>query len=725
MRNLKSLVLGLSLLLCFSSVRADEGMWLLSLLKKNTAEMQEKGFKITAEDIYKVNESCIKDAIVGLGREGRPFRHFCTGEIISNQGLFLTNHHCGFGAIQSHSSPQHDYLSDGFWAYNKKEELSNPGITASILVRMEDVTKEVLKDIKDDMSEEDRYKTIEKVAISIEKDAEEGTDYKASVKSMFNSNQYFLFVYEIYRDVRLVGAPPQSMGKFGGDTDNWMWPRHTADFSLFRIYTDANGKPAAYSENNVPLKPKHHLPISIKGIEEGDFAMIMGFPGTTNRYLTSYGLEETMNITNKNRYDIRTVKLEIMMNDMLKDPKVRIQYSSKHASSANYWKYSNEQNKALKKLNTMAHKKEIEKEFLKWANKKKKRAAKYSEALNLIKKVFAERKHAAYQASYIGEALVNGAEAPGFAAKAGRLLNLLKAENQDTEAIEKAIKTIKEAGKGFYKDYNAPTDQKLMAGLFAFYADRIAMENRPSIFKTIEKEYANDFSKFAEKAYANSVFATEAKFNEFLEAPKAEALENDILYKTGISIENAGWKAYQATLKGAKELAKGKRLFVDGLLQINKKKLMAPDANSTLRLTYGNVGGYQPRDGVYYYHYTTLKGVMEKENPTSYEFKVPAKLKELYEAKDYGIYADTNGKLHTCFLTNNDITGGNSGSPVINGNGELIGTAFDGNSEAMSGDIDFEDNLQKCINLDVRYTLFIIDKFAGAQNIIDELTIVK
>eukprot|EP01029_Cantina_marsupialis_P031550 TRINITY_DN913_c0_g8_i1.p1 TRINITY_DN913_c0_g8~~TRINITY_DN913_c0_g8_i1.p1 ORF type:complete len:726 (-),score=147.92 TRINITY_DN913_c0_g8_i1:257-2434(-) len=725
MRKLVSLALGLCFILSFSNAKADEGMWLLSLLKKNVAEMQEKGFKLSAEDIYKVNESCMKDAIVGLGNEGRPFRHFCTGEIISDQGLFLTNHHCGFGVIQSHSTPEHDYLSDGFWAYNKKEELTNPGITASILVRMEDVTKKVVKELKDDMSEEDRYKAIEKVATEIEKKAEEGSHYKANVRSMFNGNQYFLFVYEIFKDVRLVGAPPQSMGKFGGDTDNWMWPRHTADFSLFRIYTGADGKPAAYSENNVPLKPKHHLPISIKGVEEGDFAMIMGFPGTTNRYLTSFGLEETMKITNQNRYDIRTVKLDIMMNDMLKDAKVRIQYASKHAGSANYWKYSNEQNKALKKLNTIGHKQEIEKEFLEWANAKPKRAAKYGEALNMIKKVYADRKDAMYQNSYVSEALVRGAEAPRFASNAAKLLDLLKAEEKDAEAIEKIINGLKGAAKGFYKDYNAPTDQKLMAGLFAFYAEHIAKENRPSIFTTIEEEYNNDFAAFAEKVYATSVFATADKFNKFMEAPEASVIENDLLFKTGASIREAYIAAYKAAGQGAEELEKGKRLFVDGLLQINKKKLMAPDANSTLRLTYGNVGGYSPKDGAYYYHYTTLKGVMEKEDPTSHEFKVPAKLKELYAKKDFGQYADKNGRLHTCFLTNNDITGGNSGSPVINGNGELIGTAFDGNSEAMSGDIDFEENLQRCINLDIRYTLFIIDKFAGAQNIIDELTIVK
>ena len=725
MRKFASLILGLSLLLSFSTAKADEGMWLLSLLKKNAAEMQQMGFQLSADDIYNINKSSLKDAIVGLGTEGRPFRHFCTGEIISDQGLFLTNHHCGFGAIQSHSTPEHDYLSDGFWAYNKKEELTNPGITASILVRMEDVTKKVLAKVKDDMTEEERYKAIEKVATELEKKAEEGTHYTANVKGMFEGNQYFLFVYVIYKDVRLVGAPPSSMGKFGGDTDNWMWPRHTADFSMFRIYTAPDGKPAAYSENNVPLKPNHHLPVSIKGIEEQDYAMIMGFPGTTNRYLTSFGLEETMKITNQNRYDIRTLKLKLMKEDMVKDPKIRIQYASKYAQSANYWKYSNEQNKALKKLNTMANKKAIEKEFLKWANEKSKRAAKYGAALDMIKKAYADRKDVKYAESYLAEALRRGPEAPGFAVGANKLKSLLEAEKQDADAIEKVVEHMKEAAKGFYKDYNAPTDQKLMAGLYKMYADKIAIEERPSIFKTIEEDYNNDFAKFAQEVYASSVFANEESFNKFLEAPKLDALENDMLFKIGNSVTKAHMKLLSKLSEGMDDMQKGKRLFVDGLLQINKKKNMAPDANSTIRLTYGTVGGYSPKDAVNYNYFTTLKGVMEKEDPTNPEFVVPAKLKELYEKKDFGRYANKNGNLPACFLTNNDITGGNSGSPVINGNGELIGTAFDGNSEAMSGDIDFEENLQKCINLDIRYTLFIIEKFAGAQNIIDELTIVK
>ena len=726
MKRLSSLILILGLVLSFSTAKADEGMWLLSLLKKqNAAEMQQMGFKLSAKDIYDINKNCIKDAIVGLGRAGRPFSHFCTGEIISDQGLFLTNHHCGFGALQQHSTTEHNYLSDGFWAYNKKEELTNEGITASILVRMADVTKKINSKLKDNMTEGQRYKMIDSISKIIEKKAVKGTIYKARVKSMFAGNQFFLFVYEIYQDVRLVGAPPQSMGKFGGDTDNWMWPRHTADFSMFRIYTDANGKPAKYSKDNIPLKPKHHLPISIKGNKTDDFAMILGFPGSTTRYLTSFGLKETMDITNQNRYDIRTLKLSILKKEMTADKKVRLQYASKYAGSANYWKYSNVQNKALRKLHTMDAKKDIEKKYLEWANKKTKRAAKYADALNMIKTSYANRRDTKFASSYISEALMRGAELPSFSTRVKLLKKRLSEKKQDKEKIDKIITRLKKRAKAFYKNYDKSTDQKLMAGLFAMYAKHFPLDKRPDIFKLIDEKYNNDFEKFAADVYSKSVFASEKSFDAFLKNPTAKAIENDLAFKTGISIIKAYYSIKIHTGNDADNLDKGQRLFVDGLLQNHKGRPLCPNANSSIRLSYGKVGGYIPRDGVVYKYFTTLKGVIEKEDATNPEFVVPAKLKELYNNKNYGQYADKDGQLHTCFLTNNDITGGNSGSPVINANGELIGTAFDGNSEAMSGDIDFEENMQRCINLDIRYTLFIIDKYAGAKNLIDEMTIIK
>ena len=694
--------------------RADEGMWLLSMLGKNYEEMKEKGFKLTPEDIYSLNKGCLKDAVVGLGREGSPFRHFCTGEIVSGQGLFLTNHHCGFGMIQSHSTVEHDYLLDGFWAMSLEEELPNKGTTASILVRMEDVTNQVLSVLKDGMSEAERAKAIKDVSKEISDKAVDETHYNAYVADMFNSNQFFLFVYVIYKDVRLVGAPPSSMGKFGGDTDNWMWPRQTADFSMFRIYTAPDGSPAPFSKDNVPLKPRHFLPVSAKGIQEGDFAMIMGFPGTTDRFLTSYGLEETMNITNKLRYEIRDVKINILRKEMASAQKIRIQYASKYASCSNYWKYSFEQNKALKNLNTMGVKQQIEADFTKWANANK--DPKYKEALPLIEAGYQNRKPYMEARMYLTEALL-GTELPNFAYMVSMLLT-----NKNIEGLTERLKT---AGTNFYKDYNPETEKKIMIALFEYAYKNMSRDYYPAFFLTVEKKFKGDFKKYVDQLFAKSVFATEEKFNAFLEKQNWKAFENDLAAVAGTDIVNSYMKIATSMQKDADNLNKGKRLFVDGILQINANKTLAPDANSTIRLTYGSVGQYEPRDGVTYHYYTTLKGVMEKENPASTEFIVPAKLKDLYKKKDFGTYANSKGELVACFITNNDITGGNSGSPVINAEGHLIGLAFDGNSEAMSGDIDFEENLQRCINLDVRYMLFIIDKYAGAKNLINEMVIVK
>lgn len=720
---MKKLIIIVFALLAVSIVRADEGMWLLSKLKQqNIDKMQQMGFKLTAEDIYDVNKPGIKDAIVGLGNAGRPFRHFCSGEIISPNGLVLTNHHCGFGAIQSHSSVEHDYLADGFWAYEQKDELANPGITASILERMEDVTDRVLPLLKDNMSEMERSIVIDSISAVIVKEAVKGTKLSGQVQAMFEGNQFFLFLYTIYQDVRLVGAPPQSMGKFGGDTDNWMWPRHTADFSMFRIYTAPDGSPATYSKDNVPLKPKHYLPVSAKGIKDGDFAMIMGFPGTTDRYTTSYGLQNTMDVTNDIRYKVRTQKLDIMKKEMAKSPKTRIQYASKHASCANYWKYSFEQNQALKNLNTMGNKQAIEKQFTAWVNADPARKSVYGEVLPMIKKGYEDMKDYSVATSYVQEAL-GGPEVHLFAYQVGRGIEELCSKDRTAEEKANIKASIQKTAQGFYKDFNAEVDTKLFATLFKIYSDNVNPDLYPTVIEMVNQKYKGDYDKYAADLQKKSFFMDEAAFNAFLENPDCKKLQKDPVYAAGKSFYEIWLKLSAYSGEMQQNIAKGDRLFVRGLMEMEPQKAWAPNANSTIRLTYGKVGSYKPRDAVFYDYYTTLTGVMEKEGPKGEEFEVPDRLKELYAKKDFAPYGSDN--LCVNFITDNDITGGNSGSGVIDAEGNLIGTAFDGNSEAMSGDIDFEENLQRCINLDTRYMLWIVDKYAGAKNLINEMTIIK
>ena len=709
-------------LLSTSIVRADEGMWLLSLLGKNIEQMQAQGCKLTAEDIYSVNQASLKDAIVGLGNDGRPFWHFCSGEIISDKGLVLTNHHCGFSVIQKHSTVEHDYLSNGFWAYKYSEELPNPGITASILQRMEDVTDQVNAVLNDNMSEEERAAAIGAISKQISAKAVQGTNLQAQVQTMFEGNQFFLLVYKIYRDVRLVGAPAQSMGKFGGDTDNWSWPRHTADFCMMRIYTGPDGEPAPYNTSNVPLKPKHHLPVSAKGVQDGDFAMIMGFPGTTDRFLTSFGLKETMEVTNDIRYNVRTEKLRIMKEGMNAAAATRIQYASKYAQCANYWKYSHEQNIALENLNTMGEKEKIEREFTAWMNADPARKAKYGNALTLIKEGYEAMHPYNIAMSYMQEAALQGPELPLFAFQVVNTLERALDANTPAEMKGMYIEAIKKNAAGFFKDFNKDVDKNLMAALFKIYSDNVAAEWHPEVFNLINKKYKGNYEKFAKELSDKSIFTDEARLNAFLEKPDMKKLNKDLGYITGKSLFEVYQKLSGEMSAMRSNIAKGDRLFVNGLMAMEPNKVWAPNANSTIRLTYGNVKSYKPRDAVFYDYYTTLTGVMEKEGPKGGEFEVPQKLKDLYNAKDFGRYGADNISVN--FITNNDITGGNSGSPVINGNGELIGTAFDGNSEAMSGDIDFEENLQRCINLDARYMLFIVDKIANAQNLINEMTIV-
>lgn len=721
--KLKSFILALGLMLLLPGLsRADEGMWLLNLIGKNYADMQKAGFKLSPEDVYSINQSCLKDAIVGLGHEGQPFWHFCTGEIISDQGLMTTNHHCGYGQLQQHSTVAHDYLRDGFWAYSKDQELPNPGLTASILIRVEDVSDQVNAVLSDDMTEADRSKAIAKISKEISDKAKEGTLYDATVKPMFNANQFFLFVHIIYKDVRLVGAPPSSMGKFGGDTDNWSWPRHTCDFSMFRIYTSPDGTPAEYSATNVPLQPKHHLPVSIKEINDGDFAMVMGFPGTTNHFLTSYGLEETMNITNDLRYKIRSVKINVLREEMAASQATRIKYASKYASCSNYWKYSHEQNIALKNLNTMQIKKDIEKEYAEWARNKD---PKYAKALSLIEKGYKDRAVSETAKIYLAEGMLQGPELPWQAFQMGMgILQGLSSDNVDQR--DAIFAEIREQMAEFYKDYNQATEQRLIASMFEYVYRNIDMNYCPAFLVAADKKFKGNFAAYAQNLLQSSVFANQTTFEKFMQKPSEKVLQKDPVFLAGQEIYMAYRQAATAVSReSADGLTRGIRDFTNGILQINEgKKLMSPDANSTIRLTYGNVKAYDPKDAVAYKHYTTMKGIIEKEQPSG-EFEVPARLKQLYYAKEFGQYANANGELVTCFITNNDITGGNSGSPVIDANGNLIGLAFDGNGEAMSGDIDFEENLQRCICLDTRYMLWVIDKFAGAHNLIEEMTIVR
>ncbi len=697
-------------------VRADEGMWLPALVEKlNINQMKKEGCSLNAEDIYSINHSSLKDAVVALDQGS------CTAEIISDEGLLLTNHHCGFDEIQEHSTTDHDYLRDGFWAKTKEEELPNPGKSASFLISFEDVSDKILPELNDQMSSDERSRKVRELTSKIEKEAETDNHYDARVQGLYNDNRYYLFVYETFKDIRLVGAPPQSMGKFGGDTDNWMWPRHTADFSMFRIYCDKDGKPASYSKDNVPFKPKSHLPISLKGYKKGDFAMVMGYPGTTNRYKTSYGIEYTMKVTNPIRIKVREEKQRIMKEFMRTSQKARIMYSAKYARSANYYKYSIGQNEGLDNLNVLEKKRQLEDRFTKWVNADPNRTAKYGEALSLIANSYKNLDdETAFE--YMVESMVRGPEIFYFAYRTRPLYDALKSD-KNSEHVNLASERVKDGLDEFFKDYDSETDQKIAAALFRIYQENVAPQYHPPFFRTVKTKYDNDFEKYTKELYAKSIFGSKERLVKFFESPKAKVLEKDPLFQVSLEIFRMMGLIGDETGKTTEALTRGNRLFVGGLMEMETDKTFYPDANSSMRLTYGTIGGYVPRDAVNYKYYTTLRGYIEKEIPGSDEFEVPAKLKELYYAKDFGRYADADGELWTCFLSNNDITGGNSGSPVMNNNGELIGIAFDGNWEAMSGDIAFENDLQKCINVDIRFVLWTIDKMGGAQNLIDEMTI--
>ncbi|MDB2317378.1 S46 family peptidase [Flavobacteriales bacterium] len=707
-------------------VKADEGMWLPMFIKRlNEVDMQAAGLQLTAEELYSINQSSLKDAIVVFGG-------FCTGEVISEEGLLLTNHHCAYNAIQSHSSVENDYLTDGFWAMNRSDELANPDLYVDFLIRMEDVSDRVLEEVSDDLSEAEREKAIQKAIKAIKEEVNKDNDYIVNVKSFYEGNEFYMFLYERFQDIRLVGAPPSSVGKYGGDTDNWMWPRHTGDFTLLRIYSAPDGTPASFAAENVPLTKElrekndafyHHLPVSLEGVSNEDFTMIWGYPGSTDRYLTSWGVRQLLDIKAPTIVDIRDLKLDIMNKHMDADPKVRIQYASKHARTANYWKYFIGQSKGLKRLGVYEKKQEIEKDFQVFANASKANQSKYGGALGLIEEAYGKTNETEMGATFLAEVGIRGTDAVLFTYRAHRMMKKWM-DTEDTEAKSVALEELNSFAEAHFKNYNADLDQEQFAQLFTKYQAEVSPEQHPSFFAYVDKKFKGSFDKYAAKMYTKSYFTDEGRFYAFIASPNAKKLAKDLAYVASSSVLQSYFGLGSLNAEANEKLGKGNRLFIDGLRKMNPDKTFYPNANFSMRTTFGSVGDYVPADAIHYDCVTTLDGVMEKYVPGDHEFDLPQRMIDLHKAKDYGPYADENGDLIVNFIHNTDITGGNSGSPVINAKGHLVGTAFDGNWEAMSGDIAFEPELQRTISCDIRYVLFIIDKYAGAKHLIEEMDLV-
>ena len=669
---MKKIILTLSaLVLLLAPARADEGMWLLPLLEKMNADVITRlGCRLTVDEIYSVNHSSIKDAIVQFGGG-------CTGEIISDQGLLVTNHHCGYGSIQSLSTPEHNYLEDGYWAKSKAEELPVPGLSVKFLQSMTDVTDEIEKLQKKgpDALKEGREAIIKKFE-------EANPNCVAQITSFYNSNVYYVIVSKIYRDVRFVGAPPASSGKFGGDTDNWMWPRHTCDFSMFRVYAGPDNEPAAYSPDNVPMTPRQSLKVSLRGVKEGDFAMIMGYPGSTQRFMTAAQLQNMLD-QNDVRIAARGVRQDVLWKEMRADDKVGLQYASKYAGSSNGWKKWIGEKEAFAKLDIIEREKQKEADFLEWMNKKNGRVKKYGGALETIDSYTESAKEANLAMNLLNETLAR--------------IELVLMPRQRSDAA--------------YKDYNADVDRKVAHAVLDHYLANVKPEDKMDVTHAdIDAMFDNSVYTSAEKKNAAIAAGTD------LATDPAKVMFDKLV---------KAMEAISAKVPEAAGVPEALKAFTAGQMEWKKGEPSYPDANMTCRLTYGNVLSYSPKDGVIYNYYTTLKGVMEKEDPDNYEFRVPARLKEIYQTKDYGQYANEKGEMPACFLTNLDITGGNSGSPVLDADGALIGLAFDGNWEAMSGDVMFEPDLQRCICVDIRFVLLMMDKFGGAGYLLDEMNILK
>ncbi|MFA6676976.1 MAG: S46 family peptidase [Bacteroidales bacterium] len=705
MKKTKLLVIAL-LVLLVSPVRADEGMWLLPLIEKmNGKALAEKGFTLTPEEIYNINHSSLKDAIVQFGGG-------CTGEIVSKNGLIFTNHHCGYSYIQALSSVEHNYLKDGYWAMNNSEELRAKGLYVKFLDSMTDVTKQINDACKDAKNDSERDSIISVVSNRLVKNAVGGRKHlEGTVTDFYSGNAYYLILTKTFYDIRFVGTPPSSIGKFGGDTDNWMWPRHTGDFSVFRVYADVNNEPAKYSKENLPYNPDKFLTVSLKGYQKGDPAMILGYPGRTNRFMTVSELKEQRDISNAISIKMRGIRQDILMKDMRSNPKIMIQYASKYAGSSNGWKKWIGMNKTFKTLNIEEHNLEDEAIFKSWVNKTKSRRKKYGDALDLVNAGVAKKDSIFPYLLYLMEGPAK-IELSTFAFQTALSLQ------QDS------LNTLKSVDK-FYKDYSVSTDRKVAKAMLKAYKENVDSTMRINIFNRIDTAYNGSIDKYVDYIFDNSVFTSKEKLVQYLSNHTAFSIEKDPACQIMSSIMHFYPRLLTTYRSASKDIQDGKKKYIAGILQMKKGKAVYPDANFTMRMTYGSVLPYSPRDAVFYNYYTTLDGVMQKEDPNNWEFEVPDKLKELWKNKDFEQYAMPSGEMPCCFLTNNDITGGNSGSPVLNGAGELIGLAFDGNWESMSSDVLFNPNLQRCICVDVRYVLFIIDKFGGAGYLLDEMNINK
>ena len=718
----KRRVLAVGCMLAALVAQADEGMWMLTDLKEqNAAAMRELGLEIPVEEVYNASGLSLKDAVVHFGRG-------CTGEVISSEGLVLTNHHCGYGAIQQHSNVEHDYLTDGFWAMNREAELPTPGLTVTFIDRILDVTEYVNEQLKKDPDPNgvnylspsylakvaDRFAQAENITVT--------PATKLELKAFYGGNKYYLFVKTVYSDIRMVGAPPSSIGKFGADTDNWMWPRHTGDFSLFRIYADKNGQPAPYSEENVPLKVKKHLTISLAGVQEGDFTFVMGFPGRNWRYMISDEVKERMETTNFMRHHVREARQRVLMEEMSKDPAVRIHYASKYAQSANYWKNAIGMNEGLVRLKVLETKEAQQEELL--ARGRAKGDDSYQKAFDEIRSIVAHRRDAMYHQQAINEALVTALDFMRIPSTTALVAALKAKDKEKTAAAAEALQ--KEAEQYFASVPFPEVEKRVAKEMLKTYASYIPQEQRINMFQIIDTRFKGNVDAFVEACFEHSIFGNHTNFAKFIKKPSLYKIGHDWMILFKYSITDGILKTAIAMKEANENYNAAHKVWVKGMMDLRKEKGLAiyPDANSTLRLTYGKVRSYEPADGVVYDAHTTLTGVMKKEDPDNWEFVVPKRLKELYRTKDYGRYG-VNGEMPVCFIVDTDNTGGNSGSPVFNSKGQLVGTGFDRNYEGLTGDIAFRPSSQRAACVDIRYTLFIIDKFAGASHLIEELTIAE